>query len=38
MHATPLDKLLFHHFGYGKVEWQDEKDESGETIAKGSIK
>jgi hypothetical protein len=29
---VPLDKLLLNHFGYGKVEWQDEKDESGETI------
>jgi hypothetical protein len=32
-----LDKLLFHHFGYGKVEWQDEKDKSGETIVKRAI-
>jgi hypothetical protein len=34
---VPLDKLL-HHFGYEKVEWQDEKDKSGETIAKGLVK
>jgi hypothetical protein len=32
-----LDKLL-HHFGCGKVEWQDEKDESDKTIAKGPVK
>jgi hypothetical protein len=32
-----LDKLI-HHFGYGKVQWQDEKDESEETTAKGPVK
>jgi hypothetical protein len=35
---VPLDKPLLHHFGYDKVEWQDEKDESGKTIVKGPVK
>jgi hypothetical protein len=38
MNTASLDKLLLHCFGYSKVEWQDEKDESGKTITKGPVK
>jgi hypothetical protein len=37
MDLVTLDKLL-NHFGYGKVESQDDKDESGKTIMKGPVK
>jgi hypothetical protein len=38
MDSVTLDKLLLNHFGYGKVESQDDKDESGKTIMKGLVK